>query len=194
MLPLLSGGAMILVKSVHPLKNLLHEITGAETGYSPARPLDTINCHHVLLAMRATHGAEPATRDEPVRVEVLGEFARIQAVERDAATSVTLLALVNRAHARLELAAVSESQTVVVEVSPLVAATKTLTHVEPIPNAPAIESEVVVSFAETVPATEFTEMTQPIEPSDAPQKTPQQNISSSSPVASGIHPNESFPL
>ena len=82
---------------------LVAEIAGIEAGYSPARPLETINCHHVLLAMRATHGQEPATRDEPVRVEVLGEFARIQAAECEAASSVTLLALVNRAQARLEL-------------------------------------------------------------------------------------------
>jgi membrane protein len=86
---------------------LVVEIGGVETGYSPARPLEAITCHHVLLAMRATHGQEPATRDEPVRVEVLGEFARIQAAEREAASAVTMLALVNRAQARLELPASS---------------------------------------------------------------------------------------
>jgi len=84
---------------------LVVEVAGAESGYSPARPLETINCHHILLAMRATHGQEPATRDEPVRIEVLGEFARIQAAEKEAASSVTMLALVNRAQARLEFAA-----------------------------------------------------------------------------------------
>lgn len=174
--------------------NLVVEITGAETSYSPARPLDTINCHHILLAMRATYGAEPATRDEPVRAEVLGEFARIQAVEREAATSVTLLALVNRAHARLELAASTESQTIAIEVSPLVAATKTLANTKPTPSTPAFETEAVVSFTEAVPPVEFTEIIKAIEPSDAARKTPLQNISSNSPVASGIHPNESFPL
>lgn len=86
------------------LAGLVVEVAGQESGYSPARPLDSINCHHILLAMRATQGQEPATRDEPVRVEVLGEFARIQAAEKEAASSVTMLALVNRAQARLELA------------------------------------------------------------------------------------------
>jgi hypothetical protein len=60
--------------------------------------------------MRAAQGQEPATRDEPVRVEVLGEFARIQAAEKDAASSVTMLALVNRAQARLELASPEAAQ------------------------------------------------------------------------------------
>ena len=72
--------------------------------YTPARPLETINCHHILLAMRATQGQELVTRDEPVRAEVYGEFARIQAAEKAAASTVTMLALVNRAQARLELA------------------------------------------------------------------------------------------
>ncbi len=82
---------------------LVVEVSGAEAAYSPGRPLETINCHHILLAMRATQGQELVTRDEPVRAEVLGEFARIQAVEKEAASTVTMLALVNRAHARLEL-------------------------------------------------------------------------------------------
>jgi len=38
-----------------------------------------------------------------VREEVYGEFARIQAAEKLAATSITMLALVHRADARLEL-------------------------------------------------------------------------------------------
>jgi hypothetical protein len=58
--------------------------------------------------MRATQGQELVTRDEPVRVEVLGEFARIQAAEEEAASSVTMLALVNRAQARLEIALPTE--------------------------------------------------------------------------------------
>jgi membrane protein len=81
---------------------LVVEIAGLEPAYAPARPLETINCHHILLAMRATHGQELITRDEPMRAEVLGEFARIQAAEKAAAASVTMLALVSRPPARLE--------------------------------------------------------------------------------------------
>ena len=36
--------------------------------------------------MRATQGQELVTRDEPVRAEVFGEFARIQAAEKAAAS------------------------------------------------------------------------------------------------------------
>jgi len=82
---------------------LVVEVAGAETAFAPARPLDSINAHHILLAMRAGQGQEPATRDEPARAEVYGEFARIQEAERQAASTVTMLALVNRAQARLEI-------------------------------------------------------------------------------------------
>jgi membrane protein len=89
---------------------LVVEVAGNETCFAPARPLDTINTHDVLSAMRAANGQELATRDEPSRGEVFGEFARIQEAEKQAASSVTLLALVNRASARLELAAPPETE------------------------------------------------------------------------------------
>lgn len=75
----------------------------AESAYAPARPLADITAHDILLALRASQGHELVTRDEPVRNELLGEFARILAAEREAASSVTMLALVNRAQTRLEL-------------------------------------------------------------------------------------------
>ncbi|HMP83464.1 MAG TPA: YhjD/YihY/BrkB family envelope integrity protein [Verrucomicrobiota bacterium] len=84
---------------------LVVEVSRGEAAYAPARPLEDINAHHVLVAMRATVGQELLTRDEPVRAEVLGEFARIQDAEKAAASSVTMLVMVNRAQARLELAA-----------------------------------------------------------------------------------------
>jgi len=79
---------------------LVLEVTGPECGYVPARPLETITCHDILIAMRASQGQELATRDEPMRVEVYGEFSRIQEAERQAAGSVTLLGLVNRANTK----------------------------------------------------------------------------------------------
>lgn len=89
---------------------LIVEVHRPEPAYTPARPLETITAHHILMAMRATQGHEPATRDEPVRAEVLGEFARIQDAEKAAASAVTMLALVNRAQSRLELTAASETK------------------------------------------------------------------------------------
>jgi membrane protein len=76
-----------------------------EPAYLPARPLDTINAHHVLLAMRTGIGQEFYAGNEPARAEVYGEFARIEEAEQQAAASVTMLALVNRTQARLEIGA-----------------------------------------------------------------------------------------
>jgi membrane protein len=81
---------------------LVTEIVGTEPAYLPARPLETITAHHVLRAVRAGSGQELVTRDEAGRAEVLGEFAKIEEAERKAASSVTLLALVNRAHKQIE--------------------------------------------------------------------------------------------
>lgn len=96
--------------------HLVIEIAGAESAYTPVRPLEQINAHHILQAMRA-RGQELLTRDEPVREEVYGEFARIQEAEKHAASSVTMLALVHRADTRLELAA-PPTQSEQIEISP----------------------------------------------------------------------------
>jgi membrane protein len=77
--------------------HLIVETAGADCGYVPARPMETITCHDILMAMRAAKGEELATRDEPVRQELYGEFARIQEAERHAASTVTMLALARRA-------------------------------------------------------------------------------------------------
>jgi membrane protein len=82
---------------------LVTEAAGAEAAYVPARPLETITCHDILLALRASQGQELATRDEPARGEVYGEFHRIEEAERQAAAAVTMLALVNRAQAQKAL-------------------------------------------------------------------------------------------
>jgi membrane protein len=81
---------------------LVIEATGPETAYVPARLMETITCHDILQAMRATHGQELATRDEPTRGEVYGEYQRIQEAERQVAASVTLLALAHRAQSQLQ--------------------------------------------------------------------------------------------
>lgn len=137
---------------------LVVEVHGVEAGYAPARPLETINCHHILLAMRATQGQELTTREEPVREEVFGEFARIQAAEKAAATTVTMLALVNRAQARVELAAPPQpcletnTLTPVVELTelppePASATSPGLTDDEPNAETPAISVPTAVPVA-----------------------------------------------
>lgn len=82
---------------------LITENSGAEHSYSPSRPLDAINAHHILRAMRCGNGNETmATRDEPARAEVLGEFARIETAERETASQISLLDLVGRAPKQVE--------------------------------------------------------------------------------------------
>jgi membrane protein len=82
--------------------HLVVEVAGTESAYLPARPLETITCHDILEAMRASQGQELATRDDPSRTEVYGEFQRIQQAEQNAASAVTMLALANRATALIE--------------------------------------------------------------------------------------------
>jgi membrane protein len=79
---------------------LVVETAGDGPAYLPARPLETITCHDVLQALRATHGQELATADEPLRDELYGEFNRIEDAERQAASAVTMLALARRAEAK----------------------------------------------------------------------------------------------
>jgi membrane protein len=92
----------LIQQTLHTLcsAELIVETSGPEPSYVPARPLEKINCYDILQAMRATNGQELATRDEPTREEVYGEFSRIQEAERKAATTVTMLALAMRAQAQ----------------------------------------------------------------------------------------------
>ena len=84
--------------------HLVTEVTGAENAYIPARPLDTINAHDILLALRSGHGQELPLNTEPALAEVYGEFARIEEAERRAASAISLLALIQRMPARAALA------------------------------------------------------------------------------------------
>ncbi len=88
---------------------LMVETAGAEGAYLPARPMETISCHDILNAIRSTHGQELSTRDEPTRAEVFGEFERIQEAERRAASSVSMLALANRAQCQLHISEASNT-------------------------------------------------------------------------------------
>ena len=89
---------------------LVIEVGGKEAGYAPARPLENINAYDILHALRAGGGQPVPMRDEPGRAEVLGEFARIEEAEQQAASAITMLALVNRAQSKLELAAPSKAE------------------------------------------------------------------------------------
>jgi membrane protein len=66
-----------------------------ESVYVPARPLDRISAHDILLALRAGQGQELNTHDDATRVLVRGEFERICEAERSVAAGVTLQKLVD---------------------------------------------------------------------------------------------------
>jgi len=177
---------------------LVVEVGGVEPGYSPARPLESINTHHILLAMRATQGQELVTRDEPVRAEVLGEFARIQAAEREAAASVTMLALVHRAQARLALAAPTRSAAGR-ESAPATSLVTTMTAAGLAEGLPAAETETAASTTAVVsaPKVEFaaTDANLPA-PKGEPMHPnfPAAGAPGAPLAASTTNDNESFPL
>ena len=84
---------------------LVTEVAGAEAAFVPARPLDAINAYDILLAMRTGTGQELPLRDEPALAGIYGEFARIELAERTAASSISMLALINRPPVSAALAA-----------------------------------------------------------------------------------------
>lgn len=177
--------------------HLVVEVAGLENGYAPARPLDAINTHHILLAMRAAQGQELDTRDEPVRVEVLGEFARIQAAEEAAASRVTMLALVNRAQARLALSAPAVGATGTPSAA-LSLPADTLPAAIPTEQRP-VEAEAVngPSPLGLNPKVEFPPVVHRPTPAETKSNpsTPLASAAPATPVAaSGLNENESFPL
>ncbi len=147
--------------------HLVIEVSGLESAYTPGRPLEQINAHHILQAMRA-RGQELLTRNEPVREEVYGEFARIQAAEKLAASSITMLALVHRADARLELTPpepeTGPSPALVPAVKPTAAAEPTLpqtTEVAQPADLSQPEPEVVAETPQPQPTPESPSITPP---------------------------------
>jgi membrane protein len=77
-------------------RQLVTETTGTEAAFMPARPLETINVYDILLALRTGTGQELPLREEPALAEIYGEFTRIEKAEREAAATISLLALASR--------------------------------------------------------------------------------------------------
>ena len=178
---------------------LVVEVSRGEPAFAPARPLDGINAHHILMAMRATVGQELVTRDEPVRAEVLGEFARIQDAEKLAASSVTMLALVNRAQARLELTPPPGEDEKPKLVTTLSQPSPGTEHKAAVPRATQSKAKhPVVELDESVPAKTLQSAVEP--PSEPTKPTPsepsvaQTDAAPDTPTAASTTDNESFPL
>jgi membrane protein len=164
--------------------HLVIEVSGVEPAYTPGRPLEQINAHHILQAMRV-RGQELLTRNEPVREEVYGEFARIQEAEKIAASSISMLALVHRAEARLELTPLApEKET---------AALPELVHAVKPPSEPTREPEKKVEIAESAAMPKA----EPIAAAMVPEPPPKtrQEIQTARPIAEP-QPDEErdFPL
>lgn len=95
----LSVPSRLIGRVLQPLceGNLLNVVTaGQEEAYTPGRPLEAITCHDILHTLRTVGGQELATRDDPARAVVCDEFEKIEDVERQRATAVTLKQLVSR--------------------------------------------------------------------------------------------------
>ena len=75
---------------------VLEVTTGSEASYAPARPLENITCHDVLVAMRVVGGQELLTREDPTRSHVNAEFERINDAEKQVACSTSLRQLIDR--------------------------------------------------------------------------------------------------
>ena len=143
----LGAPSRLLQQVLRPLiaARLVTETAGREPAFSPARSLNDINCHQILRALRAANGQELTTRDEPVRTEVFGEFARIEEAEKQAAESVTLLALVHRVQARLELVPATPETEL-----KLAAATVAKSEPPPAPEGELVAEETVEPRGKTV--------------------------------------------
>jgi len=122
---------------------LAMQVAGAEAAYVPARPIENITAHDILQAMRASHGQVLATREEPMRKEVYGEFARIEEAEKQAAASITMLTLVSRAtQPQLEFSAM-KADAGETKLKPAVDASDELRdeiEAEPVADSPAVHS------------------------------------------------------
>jgi membrane protein len=135
---------------------LVTEVAGPEPAFAPARPLDTISAHDILYALRTgtSAGQNLPIAGAPELAEIYGEFAAIEQAERQAAATISLLALSRRlaSHAAALPAPVT------------LAAGK---HLAPAPvmSEPAPENPAPVSSAAEPPAAApAVEATQPVAP------------------------------
>jgi membrane protein len=117
---------------------LVLEVAGPEAAFLPARPLESINAHDILIAMRTGGGQELPMPDQPELAEMYGEFARIERAEREAASKITLLALANRALG-LNLLAPPPASESMPEVAPVESQDKSAGPLEVPPAAPPTE-------------------------------------------------------
>jgi membrane protein len=140
---------------------LVVEAHGLENAYSPARPLLAINAWHILTAMRRFGGEEVCFDNETIRRNVFGEFARIEEAERQAASSVTLITLLNQPSLPLALAPAATVLTPVKATTPELPS-ELSKAVPPTETKMAEETKEVILPVESRPTDELERTVKPI--------------------------------
>lgn len=89
----------LISQILHPLvvAKLINEVTNGETSYSPARPLEKINCADILNALRCGDGHAIETKEDEAREPVKLDFKAIQQAETEKAGAITIADLVKHA-------------------------------------------------------------------------------------------------
>ncbi len=82
---------------------LVTEAAGDGHAFLPARPLEAINAHHILQAMRGSGKDLPVDDQQAALAGIYGDFARIEAAEQTAAEKISVLTLVRHLPAPLTL-------------------------------------------------------------------------------------------
>jgi len=88
--------ASTLLKSMTDTR-LLTETVGSESSYVPARPIDKITVHSVLLALRTANGQDLVTAEDSLREVIRSELTAVRLAESDRADDLTLADLVRKA-------------------------------------------------------------------------------------------------
>jgi DNA-binding IscR family transcriptional regulator len=76
---------------------LLHETSGAEAAFVPAKPLNEVSLHSILLAIRTAQGRDLSTAEDAGRQPVTQALDAVRRAENSMASSLTLAQLVSEA-------------------------------------------------------------------------------------------------
>jgi DNA-binding IscR family transcriptional regulator len=76
---------------------LLHETSGAESAFVPAKPLNELSLQSILLAIRTAHGRDLSTAEDAGRPSVTHALDAIRKAENSLAANLSLAKLVGEA-------------------------------------------------------------------------------------------------
>jgi membrane protein len=76
---------------------LLHETSGAEAAFVPAKPLNELSIQSILLAIRTAHGRDISTAEDAGRQPVTQALDAVRKAENSMASTYTLAQLVDEA-------------------------------------------------------------------------------------------------